>query len=360
MKGSVMCSLPYTERNRYMRTMKPIRVLIIDDSLVSREVLRKGMTGDERLQVVGLAGDPYEAVEIIEEQDPDVLTLDINMPKMDGLTFLKKLMAQHPMPVVVISSSAGKVFDAMEAGAVDFVAKPTISSPEDLDIFIEEVVQKVKVAAGVHVSAPSFETDKHQVTGSVKAVKDIAVIAMGASTGGTDALLKVLKDLPQNMPGIVIVQHMPPVFTRMYAERLDLQCSLSVSEAKTGDEIKPGRVLIAPGDQHLKVMKDQHRYIVRCWRSEKVSGHCPSVDVLFESVAHTADKKAMGILLTGMGSDGAKGLLAMRKAGAYTMAQDKASSVVYGMPMVAYNIGAVARQLPLDKISSEIVRYISC
>ncbi|SMP43434.1 protein-glutamate methylesterase/protein-glutamine glutaminase [Anoxynatronum buryatiense] len=342
-----------------MENLQPIRVLIIDDSLVSREVLRKGLGGDRRLQVVGVAGDPYEAVEKIETFEPDVLTLDINMPKMDGLTFLTKLMAQLPLPVVVISSSADRVFDAMERGAVDFVAKPAISSPADLKAFLKEVVEKVKVAAMVKTHAPVTTAIPEETTLSVKAVKDIRVIAMGASTGGTDALLKVLKGLPQNVPGIVIVQHMPPVFTRMYAERLDQQCALSVSEAKTGDEIKPGKVLLAPGDQHLKVVKDQQRYVVRCFRGHKVSGHCPSVDVLFESVALTAGEKAMGVLLTGMGSDGARGLLTMRKAGAHTLGQDKESSVVYGMPMVAYNIGAVVRQSPLDRIPSEILRYLS-
>ncbi|MEN1758946.1 chemotaxis response regulator protein-glutamate methylesterase [Anoxynatronum sibiricum] len=342
-----------------MGTLKPIRVLIIDDSLVSREILRKGLAGDRRLQVVGLAGDPYEAVEKIEDLEPDVLTLDINMPKMDGLTFLTKLMAQLPLPVVVISSSAERVFDAMEKGAVDFVAKPAISSPADLETFLEEVVEKVKIAASVKMYLHAPTAVPEEMTPSVKAVKDIRVIAMGASTGGTDALLKVLKGLPMNIPGIVIVQHMPPVFTRMYAERLDQQCALSVSEAKTGDEVKPGSVLIAPGDQHIKIVKDQQRCVVRCFRGDKVSGHCPSVDVLFESAALTVGAKAMGVLLTGMGSDGARGLLTMRKAGAYTLGQDKDSSVVYGMPMVAYNIGAVVRQLPLERIPSEILRHLS-
>ena len=342
-----------------MRTLKPIRILIIDDSLVSREVLRKGLEKDQQLQVMGVAGDPYEAVGLIEDLEPDVLTLDINMPRMDGLTFLSKLMAQHPLPVVVISSSAERIFDAIERGAVDFVAKPGIATPADLEAFLTEVVEKVKVAAVAKTCPPTPAIPKGNTAPWARPGKGTKLIALGASTGGTDALLKVLKALPINVPGIVIVQHMPPVFTRMYAERLDKQCALSVSEAKSGDEIKPGKVLIAPGDQHMKVIRDHQRYVIKCYRGEKVSGHCPSVDVLFDSVAQTAGEKAIGVLLTGMGRDGAKGLLNMRQAGSYTLGQDQESSVVYGMPMVAYNIGAVACQLPLDRIPSEMLRYLS-
>lgn len=341
-----------------MGTHQKMGVLIVDDSLVSREILRKGLSRSAQIEVVGVAGDPYEAVEKIEALEPDVLTLDINMPKMDGLTFLRKLMAQHPMPVIVISSSANSVFEALEAGAVDFVAKPEISSVSELETFLDEVVSKVKIASKATTQkGKAAEAVKPETLG-IRPSKDIHLIAMGASTGGTDALLTVLKTLPENIPGIVIVQHMPPVFTRMYAERLNSQCSLDVKEAKSGDEIKPGSVLVAPGEFQMKVLKDKHRYVVKCTRGEKVSGHCPSVDVLFQSAAETAGEKAVGIILTGMGSDGAKGLLHMRKAGAYTIGQDRNSCVVYGMPMVAFNIGAVAKQLSLERIGPELIRYL--
>lgn len=349
----------FIERNRAMGPQRKIKVLIIDDSLVSREVLKKGLMRDTRLEVVGVAGDPYEAVDKIADLEPDVLTLDINMPRMDGITFLKKLMAQHPMPVVVISSSVESVFEAMESGAVDFVAKPEIHTPEDLDEFLLEVIQKIKIAAvALMKNNIAGNLSQDNKTSSLLPSREVDVITIGASTGGTDALLTVLKNLPVTIPGIVIVQHMPPVFTRMYAERLNNQCQLQVKEAATGDVVETGKVFIAPGNFHMKVVKEGSRYKLRCYPGEKVSGHCPSVDVLFQSVAETVGRKAVGIILTGMGSDGAKGLLAMRKNGAYTFGQNKDSCVVYGMPMVAYNMGAVVRQLPLDRISTELIRYL--
>ncbi len=343
-----------------MGSQRRVKVLIIDDSLVSREVLRKGLARDIRLEVVGVAGDPYEAVDKIEELDPDVLTLDINMPRMDGITFLKKLMGQHPMPVVVISSSANSVFEAIESGAVDFVAKPEIHTPGDLDEFLIEVIKKIKIAsvAMMKRSMPSEVSEENKPKQTLVPSREVDLIAIGASTGGTDALLTVLKTLPVTTPGIVIVQHMPPVFTRMYAERLNSQCQLQVKEAATGDVVSEGMAFIAPGDLHMKVVKEGSRYLIRCYPGEKVSGHCPSVDVLFQSVADKVARKAVGIILTGMGSDGAKGLLSMRKNGAYTFGQNKDSCVVYGMPMVAYNMGAVVRQLPLDRIGTELIRHL--
>ena len=335
-----------------------INVLIVDDSIVSREVIRKGISRDPRIRVAGMAGDPYEAVEQIAELEPDVLTLDINMPRMDGLTFLKKLMKQHPLPVVVISSSSHSVFEALEAGAVDFAAKPEISSVDDLESFIQEVIHKIKIASVANVEKTGAQKPVQQSVSGGHKSRDVDLIAIGASTGGTDALVKILQPLPPDLPGIVIVQHMPPVFTRMYAERLNSQCRLEVREARNGDEVKPGLALLAPGDYQMKVMKDDRRYTVKCYRGEKVSGHCPSVDVLFQSVAETAGRKSVGMILTGMGSDGAKGLLQMRKTGAWTVGQDQESCVVYGMPMVAFNIGAVVRQLPLDRIAPDVVRYI--
>ncbi|SDY50636.1 protein-glutamate methylesterase/protein-glutamine glutaminase [Tindallia californiensis] len=341
-----------------MQKTKPIRVLIVDDSMISREVIKKGLTADPGIMVVGTAADPYEAVEMIEKTSPDVLTLDVNMPRMDGITFLKKLMQQHPMPVVVISGSEHSVLKALETGAVDFVKKPDIKTPEDLKAFLEEIVYVIKVAT-VSKTKPLCKTPV-AVEKVIKSPnkKEIELIAMGASTGGTDALMRILKEFPTTAPGVVIVQHMPPTFTRMYAERLDSLCEIEVMEAKTGVSILPGRALIAPGGLQMKVLKNGSGYKVKCYSGEKVSGHCPSVDVLFESVADTVGKKAMGVILTGMGSDGAKGLLNMKKAGAYTIGQDQKSSVVYGMPMVAYNIGAVEKQLPLEEIARHIFRSL--
>lgn len=341
-----------------MNNKKPVKVLIIDDSMISREVIRKGLSADPGINVVGMAADPYEAVELIEQQNPDVLTLDVNMPRMDGLTFLKKLMKQQPMPVVVITGSAHLVLEALEAGAVDFVEKPEIKTPDDLKNFLDEIVYITKVAAISKTKPLTKSASTPQKEIRVLQKKDVDIIAMGASTGGTDALMKILKDFPKTAPGVVIVQHMPPTFTRMYAERLNSLCAMEVMEAKTGDAVIPGRALIAPGGLQMKVVKGGTGYTVKCYPGEKVSGHCPSVDVMFESVANAAGSKSMGVILTGMGSDGAKGLLSMKKAGAYTVGQDQKSSVVYGMPMVAYNIGAVVKQLPLDDIAAHILRSL--
>lgn len=341
-----------------MKRKQPIKVLIVDDSMISREVIRKGLAVDPGIQVVGTAADPYEAVGVIEAKNPDVITLDVNMPRMDGLTFLKKIMKQAPMPVVVISGSAHQVMAALEAGAVDFVEKPTIQKPEDLKRFLEEIVQIVKVAAVSQTKPLEQPLSKPQRPLVTKSSSAVDIIALGASTGGTDALMKILKELPNSLPGIVIVQHMPATFTKMYADRLNTFCSMEVIEAKTGDEVRTGRVLIAPGGYQMKVVKSGSRYTVKCYDGEKVSGHCPSVDVLFESVAATAGAKAVGVILTGMGSDGAKGLLSMKKAGSYTLGQDEKTCVVYGMPMVAYNIGGVMKQLDLKEIGPEILRYV--
>jgi two-component system chemotaxis response regulator CheB len=281
------------------------------------------------------------------------------MPKMDGISFLKKLMVQYPLPIIVISSSTKKVFEALEAGAVDFVNKPDINTMKDLEKFIEEIVSKLKVASVAKMQLKAKK--ENNIINSFQGEKttSIKTIAIGASTGGTDAILTVLQSLPETVPGIVIVQHMPPVFTRMYAERLNTCCKLNVKEAESGDEIKQGSVLIAPGDYHMKVYKEKNSYYVKCYKGEKVSGHCPSVDILFESISNVFGEKAIGVILTGMGKDGAKGLLDMRKKGAYTIGQDEKTSIVYGMPMVSYNIGAVKKQVPLEKISGEICKYLN-
>jgi two-component system chemotaxis response regulator CheB len=339
-------------------SIQKIRVLVVDDSLVAREGIRRGISSDRRIEVIGMAGDAYEAVDLINELEPDVITLDVNMPRMNGLEFLRRLMAQHPMPVVVISSSENRVLEALEAGAVDFVAKPRGTSTTDMDTFIREIVRKIKIAATSRpdTSGPEKLLQSRRATGGSRGTQ---IVAMGASTGGTEALLRVLRQLPANMPGIVIVQHMPPVFTRMYAERLNNNTQLHVKEAVSGDRILPGTALLAPGDYQMRVKRTEQGLVVECkYQEAKVSGHCPSVDVLFDSVANEVGRNSVGILLTGMGHDGARGLLNMRRKGAMTFGQDEASSVVYGMPKIAYELGAVATQCALNDIPGALLSHL--
>jgi len=346
---------------------KKIKVLITDDSLLFRNVLKNQLSKDSGIEVVGMAVDPIDAMEKIKVLNPDIITLDIEMPKMDGLTFIKKLMAEHPVKVVLVSSMNISVFDALQSGAVDFVKKPTMSSGNEVDIFIRELITKIKIAS-IAKLVTYKNTKKEAQVGTVgstarlsQLIKSSAkqVIAIGASTGGTEATLKVLKELPKDTPGIVVTQHMPPGFTKMYADRLDKICIMEVREAANGDRVETGVVLIAPGDNQMKLMKDDKGYYVSCKPGEKVSGHCPSVDVLFNSVAEAAGKNSVGIILTGMGKDGAQGLMNMKKAGAYTIGQDEKSSVVYGMPMVAYNIGAVAVQASIENIAEILIRHLN-
>lgn len=347
-----------------MLVKKKSRVLIVDDSILFRTTLSKKLEEDPFFEVIGTASDALEAMDKIKELQPDVITLDVEMPKMSGIEFLKKLMPLYPTPVVVVSSAPITTLNALDAGAVDFVKKPVVSSPNDLNQFIRELVVKLKIASVAKVgqkkaalaAKPSANQTIHP---ALTQTVDNMVIAIGASTGGTEAILAVVKDLPPTTPGIVVVQHMPPVFTRMYAERLNNICRMTVKEAEHGDRVEPGKIIIGAGEFHLQLAKDSQGYYVKSQRGEKVSGHCPSVDVLFASVAQTARERSVGVILTGMGADGAKGLLQMKKAGAYTIGQDKDSCIVYGMPMVAFNIGGVKRQLPLDQIGDEILRYLN-
>ncbi len=332
---------------------KRIKVLVVDDSMLFREVLSRGLSSDPAIEVVATAGDPYEARDMILKYNPDVMTCDVEMPKMNGLDFIRKLLPQYPLPVIVVSAVNGIVFDAMNAGAVDFVVKPDLRHVNSVEHFLKDMITKVKVASAAKVRLRLAE-EPHKMDGSTISPTDQKVIAIGASTGGTEAILQVLRGLPVNIPGIVIVQHIPPAFSRMFAERLNASLPLEVKEAVTGDMVMPGRVLIAPGDQHMKLVKAGNHYRVECSPGEKVNGHCPSVDVLFESVARAAGENAIGVILTGMGYDGAKGLLAMRRRNARTLGQDEETSVVYGMPKVSFNLGAVEKQLPLQKIASGI------
>ena len=270
---------------------------------------------------------------------------------MNGIDFLRKLIPQYPLPVVVISSLSDKVFDALNAGAVDFVAKPAVSNRAQLEEFIRnELLVKIKIASTVKISKIKKTVTMQQQHMLVRGGNKI--VAIGASTGGTEAIFSVVKNFGTDIPGVVVTQHMPPGFTSMYAKRLNDQCRIQVKEAQTGDRVLPGHMLLAPGgDMHMHLLKVNGVYQVECKRGPKVNGHCPSVDVLFESVAKAAGSDAVGIILTGMGGDGAKGLLAMRKAGAKTIGQDESTCVVYGMPKVAYDLGAVQYQEKLDDIA---------
>lgn len=337
--------------------MRKIKVLVVEDSYMFRGVLVNGLNSDSGIEVVATANDPFEARDMIIKHNPDVMTLDVEMPKMDGIEFLRKLMPQHPMPVVMVSSLNSKVFDALNAGAVDFVNKPSGLTKEQLGDFIKnELITKIKIASTVKISNLKRTKNRDVKQGQLdeSCIYDKKVLAIGASTGGTEAIYSVLSRLNADVPGIVITQHMPPGFTKMFAERLNNQTRLNVKEAVTGDIIKPGYALIAPGDKQMRVIKMGNLYKVECFNGPKVSGHCPSVDVLFESVALACKDEAIGVLLTGMGADGAKGLFKMKQSGAYTIGQDESSCIVYGMPKVAKELGAVGYQVSLDKIPEKI------
>jgi len=339
---------------------RKIKVLVIDDSLLFRETVARGLANDNGIEVVGTAGDVFIARDKILDLEPDVLTLDVEMPRMNGIDFLKKLMPQYPLPVVMVSAVSDHVFDALNAGAVDFVTKPDMQGQRSVDSFIGELIIKVKIASMAKVGHLKKDYVVDQLGGTIGARNNNTIIAIGASTGGTEAIYEVLHALPRDMPGIVVVQHMPPIFTAMYANRLNNSCLMEVKEAQTGDIITPGRVLIAPGGNcHMRVNRKGSQYSVECIKGEKVNGHCPSVDVLFNSVADKVGGNAIGVILTGMGYDGAKGLLNMRKAGAMTIGQDEQSSVVYGMPKVAYDIGAVCKQTTLKNIPQLLYSIIS-
>lgn len=341
--------------------MAKIRVLVVDDSIMFRQLLVKYLNANPDLEVVGVASDPFEARDKIIECKPDVMTLDIELPRMDGIEFLRKLMPQYPLRTVVISTMSDRVFDALHAGAVDFVAKPTDSSRVKLEEFVKnELPDKVKIAAsanlkrGLNVSRMITNSSASTYQGVGRSGNSRqTIIAIGASTGGTEATAEILKGFGDDMPGILITQHMPAGFTKMYAERLDKRNghNLRVKEAQTGDIVRPGLALLAPGgDCHMELKNLNGQYQVVLKQSQKVNGHCPSVDVLFNSVAKEAGSNAIGIILTGMGNDGANGLLAMRKAGAMTIGQDESTCVVYGMPKVAYEIGAVQHQEKIQDI----------
>ena len=336
--------------------MRKIKVLVVDDSLIFREVLARGISTDPNILVVAKAVDPFDARDKILEYSPDVMTCDIEMPKMNGIEFIKRLLPQYPLPVVVVSSVSAAVFEAMKAGAVDFVTKPNIQSAQNVESFIHELIQKIKIAAKAKI--PKYVGQSITKVVEEGASVERRLIAIGASTGGTEAVFNILKVLPSQIPGVVVTQHIPPVFSKMFADRLNDATQLRVKEAQTGDYVDQGSVLIAPGGQHMRLKKVGERYRVECFEGKKVNGHCPSIDILFESVAKEVGEGAIGVILTGMGYDGAKGLLTMRRKGARTLGQDEKSSVVYGMPKVAFEIGAVERQIPLESMAQALVALL--
>ncbi len=345
-----------------------IKVLTVDDSSLFRQMIIQHLSSQPGIEVIGYAINAFDAKQKIPVLKPDVITLDVEMPGLSGIDFLKQLLPTNPIPVVLVSSLNLSVFDALSAGAVDFVRKPDMS-PHSKEAFFASLTLKVRAAARakVRISKPSAGTAQNNSQALAKpmpfpplprTVLDSTIIGLGASTGGTEATLAVLKKLPANMPGIVITQHMPEGFTEMYAQRLNRICSLEVREAKNGDVIHPGLALIAPGAKQMEVVRSGSNYIVQCHTGAKVSGHCPSVDVLFNSIAKNVTIKKVGIIMTGMGRDGADGLLKMRQSGAFTIGQDKDSCVVYGMPMVAYNIGAVCTQASCENIPSVLLNHL--
>lgn len=363
-----------------------IRVLIVDDSASVRTTLSDIISADPDLEVMGTAADPYLAVERIRQEVPDVMFLDIELPRMDGLTFLRKIMSQRPIPVVICSSLAQSgsetLMQALEAGAVDVVAKPRVDTAHFLQESRMRICDAAKAAAhakmrGMQKSSPVLRaqpelkveaklsadavipplSDSRKTSLIARIPVTHPIVAIGASTGGTEALREVLEALPAESPAIIVVQHMPEKFTSAFARRLNTGCAINVKEAEDGDLVQPGLALIAPGNLHMLLVRNGSRYTVRIQEGPHVSRHRPSVDVLFRSTAQTAGKNAMGMILTGMGDDGARGLLEMRQMGSLTLAQDEATSIVFGMPKEAIQRGAAVRTLPLGKMAAEITAF---
>lgn len=342
--------------------MNQIRVLIVDDSAFVRQVLTEMLSLDPAIIVVGAAPNPLIAREMIKALNPDVLTLDIEMPRMDGLSFLEKIMSLRPMPVVMISSLTQKGADtairALELGAVDYVAKPMVGLAGAFASLADEIVDKIKMAATAHIRPLiARKPDATRLASGAMFSSSEKVIAVGASTGGVEALQEFLTAFPPDAPAILVTQHMPAAFTASFANRLDSCCAVSVRQARDGERVLPGHAYIAPGGFHLELARNGANYVCRVHEQPLVSGHRPSVDVLFRSVAHAAGANAVGIILTGMGKDGAAGMLEMRRAGASTIGQDEQTCVVYGMPKAAAECGAVEVELPLNRIPAQVLGH---
>jgi len=354
---------------------KKIKVLIVDDSAVVRQTMEQILSSDPRIEVMGTAADPYIAAEKIRHEVPDVITLDVEMPRMDGVTFLHKIMTQHPIPVVICSSLTGEgsetAIKALESGAVDIITKPRMGAKQFIKESKVRIVDAVKGAAVANLKKLKSISRRGQLGVSPKLTADAVmappptramaqttekIVVVGASTGGTEALREFLMSMPMDAPGIVIVQHMPENFTAAFAQRLDGLCKVTVKEAESGDSVITGRALIAPGNRHTILKRSGARYYVEVKDGPLVCRHRPSVDVLFRSAARYAGKNAVGVIMTGMGDDGSKGMKEMKSVGAFNIAQDEATSVVFGMPKEAIKLGVVDRVLPLDTISSAVIK----
>jgi len=340
-----------------------IKVLVVDDSATARAILKEILLSDKEIESVDTAPDAYIARDKIVKNPPDVICLDVEMPRMDGITFLKKLMLHMPLPVIMVSSLTQKgaetTLEALESGAVDFVAKPHTNIYDGAQEMEKELLEKVKNSAFVNVA--DFKVKKvYKHLNYHNHLKETTqkLIVVGASTGGVEALKEFLMQFPRNTPGMLIVQHMPANFTKQFAKRLNGLCEMDIKEAEDGDVVTIGQVLLAPGDKHMVLRHSGNRYYIQIGGGEKVSGHRPSVDVMFNSVSKSAGANAVGVILTGMGSDGANGLLNMREAGSMTFGQDEKSSVVYGMPRVANEIGGVVQERSLEKLPMSILHYL--
>ena len=351
--------------------MDKIKTLIIDDSTVVQLLLAKILEADPEIEVVDVAKDPIEARQKIKQHNPDVLTLDIEMPRMDGLTFLEKLMRLRPMPVIMISAltnkSAVSTLRAMELGAVDFIPKPKVGCGESLEHYSAEIIRKVKSASRTNVSALTgiheaiLITDNTDKQGVFQPEKlgcntNIHLAAIGSSTGGTEAVASILKVMPTDFPGIVITQHIPPKFSKAFAERVNDICEITVEEAVDGQKIETGHAYVAPGGYHMEVIKDRLRYVCRVYEGERVNRHCPSVEVLFQSVAQNVGPNVISVMLTGMGKDGSTGMQEINNIGGRTIAQNEETSVVWGMPGAVVKLGCVDKVLPLNDIPAEMIK----
>lgn len=351
----------------------PIRVLIVDDSALVRRMLREILGNDPAIEVVGHAADPYIARDKIKKLNPDVLTLDVEMPRMDGISFLRNLMRLRPMPVVMVSSLTTKgaevTLEALELGAIDYVAKPNVEIADTLSDYAEEIVYKVKVAAQARVRSRETRGDRGTYQPGTESAKGPTafpatagaerMIVVGASTGGTEALRELLAGMPAGAPPILMVQHIPKLFAGPFAERLDRNSAMTVKLAASGEQIRPGIAYLAPGGEHLTVVRKQSKLVCQLSETVKVNQHRPSVDVLFESAAKVVGKQAIGVLLTGMGADGAQGMQWLKRAGAHTVAQNEQTSVVWGMPREAIELGAVDKVLGLESIGGHLINLLA-